>query len=236
MIRLRINKNADLSLIGGDVKFEIEIEKCLSQNLSLIIKKHFGFLTDFPTNSLPLRPRFLKRKIEVKKLPEYSIPFQGLKQGKHLFNFQVNRDFFGSFEEALLEDGDVELEVAFEKRPGMFVLDFFFEGTIKVNCDLCAEERDFPIEGNEQLLVKFSEEGGEEEQVMYLLPGETELNIAQHTYEFICLSVPMRRVPCANEEEEPTCDSNVLDYLSSEKTEPEEEIINPIWAELKKKL
>ncbi len=172
----------------------------------------------------------------MKKISEYSIPFQGLKQGKHLFNFQVDRHFFGSFEEALLEEGDIELEVAFEKRPGMFVLDFSFEGTIQVNCDLCAEERDLPIEGKEQLLVKFSEEGGEEEQVIYLLPGETELNIAQQAYEFICLSVPMRRVPCANEEGDPTCDSNVLDYLSSDDVESEEETINPIWAELKKKL
>lgn len=172
----------------------------------------------------------------MNKLPEYSIPFQGLQQGRHLFDFQVERDFFSSFEEAMLEDGSIALTVEFEKRPNMFVLDFSFTGTIKINCDLCAEERDLPVNGKEQLLVKFSEEGGEEEQVMYLSSSETELNIAQHVYEFICLSIPMRRVPCANEEGEPTCDSKVLDYLEQAEEEPTEEAINPIWAELKKKL
>ncbi len=185
-----------------------------------------------------MRPRFLKSIATVNKLTEYSIPFQGLKQGKHLFNYQIDKDFFSQFKDTLLENGNISLEVTFEKRPGMMVLDLVFEGTIKVNCDLCAEEGNLPINGEDQLVVKFTEEPGEEEQVIYLTPGETELNIAHHVYEFICLSVPIRRVPCADEENEPTCDSKVLDYLDTEPPSNEEEDaeINPIWAELKKKL
>jgi len=110
-------------------------------------------------------------------------------------------------------------------------LDVQFSGSIKTTCDLCCEDGDLSISGKEQLLVKFTETPGEEEQVIYLMPGETVLNIAQHLYEFIALSLPIRKVPCADEDGEPTCDSNTLDLIGN--TEQSQDI-NPIWAELDK--
>ncbi len=169
----------------------------------------------------------------MKNLPQYSIPFKGLKDGLHELTFKVDADFFQHFEESYLHDGNLEVKVDLDKRPNMMVLDVDFSGTVKTLCDLCGEEGDLPIEGTEQLLVKFTENPGEEEQVIYLMPGETELNLALHFYEFIALSVPIRKVPCADDEGEPTCNSEALNFIG-ENTEQEEDTINPIWEELQK--
>lgn len=169
----------------------------------------------------------------MKKLPQYSIPFRGLKDGLHHLTFQVDHDFFQHFEEAYLQQGNIALEVELDKRPSLLVLDIDFSGTIKTICDLCCEEGDLPIEGTERLLVKFTENPGDEDQVIYLMPGETELNLARHFYEFIALSVPIRKVPCADEDGEPTCDSKALDLIKDDVKE-NEDTVNPIWAELEK--
>lgn len=169
----------------------------------------------------------------MKKLPQYSIPFRGLKDGLHHLTIQVDNNFFQHFEEAYLQQGNIALQVELDKRPNLLVLDIDFSGTVKTICDLCCEEGDLPIDGTERLLVKFTENPGDEDQVIYLMPGETELNLARHFYEFIALSVPIRKVPCADEDNEPTCDSSALDLIKND-TEKTEETINPVWAELDK--
>jgi len=169
----------------------------------------------------------------VKNLTQYSIPFKGLNDGLHELTFKVNADFFQHFEESYLEDGNVEIKVNLDKRPSMMVLDIDFSGTVKTLCDLCGDEGDLPIDGTEQILVKFTDNPGDEEQVIYLTFGENDLNLASHFYEFIALSVPIRKVPCADEEGEATCDSEALDFINSENQE-EDDTANPIWAELEK--
>jgi len=158
---------------------------------------------------------------------------KGLTDGPHQHTFQVNAEFFRHFEESYLHDGNVEIKVDLDKRPSMMVLDVDFSGTVKTLCDLCGDEGDLPIEGTEQVLVKFTDNPGDEEQVIYLTFGETELNLASHFYEFIVLSVPIRKVPCADTEGEPTCNSEALNFISSENQE-EDDTVNPIWAELEK--
>ncbi len=171
----------------------------------------------------------------MNKLRQYQIPFKGLKEGQHQLQFEVKDDFFGHFKETYLHSGDIDISINLDKRSSLLVLDIDFSGTVKVVCDLCCEEGDLPISGKEQLLVKFTETPGEEEQVIYLMPGETILDIAQHLYEFITLSVPIRRVPCANKNGEPTCNSKALDLIGDNTTDTNKgESINPIWAELEK--
>ncbi len=170
----------------------------------------------------------------MKNLPQYSIPFKGLNDGLHELTFKVDADFFRHFEESYLHDGNIDVKVDLDKRPSMMVLDVGFSGTVKTLCDLCGDEGDLQIEGAEQLLVKFTDNPGDEEQVIYLTFGENELNLASHFYELIALSVPIRKVPCADKEGEPTCDSEALNFIGSDNQDKDDNAINPIWAELEK--
>ena len=87
----------------------------------------------------------------------FSIPVRGLRDGIHQFDFQIDRSFFGQFESAPVQEGDVSLQLELIKRPGLYTLTFSFEGTVKTECDRCLAPIDLPIEGEQRLLIKVSE-------------------------------------------------------------------------------
>lgn len=191
-----------------------------------------------------------KRAATAKKLTEmdpliaYSIPVRGLRDGIHQFEFQIDRSFFEHFENAPVQDGDVQLRLELVKRPGLYTLTFAFEGTVKTACDRCLADIDLPIEGEQRLLVKVSEraegeptEDPEDPDVIYISPEQQKFNTAPYAYEFVCLAIPMIKTYNCEDEAEPPCNEEMLDRLGlpDEEEEAQEEATdNPIWAELKK--
>ncbi|MBQ4913312.1 DUF177 domain-containing protein [Maribacter sp. MMG018] len=126
---------------------------------------------------------------------EFNIPFSGLKQGKHDFNYKIENKFFESFGYDEFEAVDVQLNVVLNKTSTMMELDFDADGTVNVNCDLTSEPYDQPISGTLQLVVKFGEEYNDDDDEILILPhGEHQVNIAQYVYEMIILAVPQKRV------------------------------------------
>lgn len=172
-------------------------------------------------------------------LKPFTIPFQGLKIGVHQFEFQIDSSFFTHFEDSAIKQGAVHLLMDLDKRQNMIVLDFTVNGAIKSECDRCLSEIDLPIKGNYQLHIKFSEEEREgDEEVIYIHPKSSHIEIANQVYEFIHLSIPMRKLTPACETQPEDCENNILEYYDDELEEEEgqEDIgdINPIWSELSK--
>jgi uncharacterized metal-binding protein YceD (DUF177 family) len=81
-------------------------------------------------------------------------------------------------------------------------------------------------------------EGEAEDDELVILPrGEYEYNIAQHLYEEIGLSLPLRVVPCEVTNDTSMCDQSVIERLENmlvdETPEDEEEQIDPRWEKLR---
>ncbi len=168
-------------------------------------------------------------------LIEYAIPVKGLGNGIHPFHFSIGGEFLEQFEDSPVRQGNIELDLTFDKRTDMFVFTFDFEGTVKTECDRCLAPIDLPISGQERLIVKFSlEEEEEEADVIYVNPEIPKINVAQFIYEFIVLAIPIIKVYNCEEDEQPACNQEMLDYLESEESSEPEDTANPIWEELKK--
>jgi uncharacterized protein len=170
----------------------------------------------------------------MKGLIQFSIPVQGLRDGTHQFDFQLDRSFFAHFEDSPVADGSIRLQLIFDNRPDMKVLLFDFEGTVRSNCDRCLAPIDLPVEGKAQLILKMKQEGEDElddPDVVYISADDQKIDIAPHVYEFVCLALPMIKVYDCEEDDPVPCDEQMLDYLEqSEETEQS----NPIWEDLKK--
>lgn len=168
----------------------------------------------------------------MKSLLPFSIPVKGLRPGVHEFDFQIDRRFFEAFESSPINDGQVSVRLLFEKRPGLYVLSFHLEGTVKTECDRCLALIDLPIGAEQRLLVKFSEENeAEEADVVYINPEDSHLNVAQFIYEYIILAVPMIKAYDCENDENPKCDWEMLKYLDGENQN--QDASNPIWDALK---
>jgi uncharacterized protein len=170
-------------------------------------------------------------------LSQYTIPFSGLKEGKHLFDFTADQRFFAGFEESEIEKGSVNIQVELEKRSTYLRLTFMLEGEVELICDRCLEAYLQPIKSRNIMLVKFSEtETDDGDEVIYIHPGSYQVEEAKLIYEFIVLSIPIRHVHPDDQDGNSLCDPEMLKKLDEYKANDLTEInpIDPRWNDLKK--
>ena len=173
---------------------------------------------------------------------EFLIPFAGLKQGKHQFEFEINKAFFDDFDFDEYNDVNIKVNLVLEKKITMLELNFKHKGTVNVPCDVTNEDFDLPIKGKLSLIVKFGDEFNDDNDEMLILPhGEFQVDVSQYIYEMIVLSVPSKRIHPGVKDG--TVAVDILDKLNElspkekqKKKEDKKEDTDPRWDELKKLL
>ncbi len=169
----------------------------------------------------------------MKGLREYEIPYVGLKVGLHKFSFEVDGKFFDHFQDSPIHDCKVNVQLEFEKKETFFILKFFIDGTVNVECDRCLVIFDKEIFGDFTCYIKFSEEPSktsDEPDVMFISREQTVIDISQLIYEYINLCLPMQKLGCENPGNEPQCNKEVLEYLKQNRNKQE---ADPRWEMLK---
>ena len=171
----------------------------------------------------------------LKSLKQYSIPFTGLKLGKHRFQYVITDAFFDEFEYSLVKKGQLICEVELERQETMLLLDFRINGSIDANCDRCLAPFPQQVDIHEQQVAKFSEEEiSEDEEIITLTKNDHEIDISGLIYEFINVAIPFITV-CSDEGNTRFCDKEMLESLSKLTASAEQEDqADPRWDALKK--
>ncbi|MXN93086.1 DUF177 domain-containing protein [Flavobacterium sp. Sd200] len=171
---------------------------------------------------------------------EFLIPFVGLKQGKHQFEFDIDKKFFETFNFDDYNDVSVKVKMVLDKKSTMMELSFKHKGTVNVPCDISNEDFDLPIKGKLDLIVKFGEEFNDDNDEMLILPhGEYQVDVSQYIYEMIVLSVPLKRINPSLKSGDNADVLNRLEELAPKeqnKDKNEEQSTDPRWDSLKKLL
>ena len=176
----------------------------------------------------------------MKALKEFVIPYSGLKEGEHQFEYQINKAFFDFFNYEDFNSCNITAAVKFVKKPTMFEIDFDISGSINVNCDVTNELFDLPIAIKTPLLVKFGDEYNDDNEDLLILPySEYQLDISQYLYEIMVLAMPVKRVHPGVEDG--TLKSDVLEQLNaydtqkskSQEVEEKTNVVDPRWEKLK---
>ena len=175
----------------------------------------------------------------MKTIPEFDIPFVGLKDGKHRFDYQIDNLFFEAFNFDEFNNANVKVAVTLDKKSTMLELNFQNKGSVNINCDLSNEPFDQKIKSNFNLVVKFGDEYNDENEELLIIPhGEFKVNIAQYIYETIVLSVPAKRIHPGIEDG--SLSSTILEKLEElhpkEEKNKDNEDTDPRWDQLKKLL
>ena len=174
------------------------------------------------------------------RIEEFDIQFTGLQNHTYTFTYFINSAFLHLFEYAPLDDCDVEVQLQFTKKPTLFILDFALSGTIKIECDRFLAQADLPIKKQYQVFVKMvgasAEKSDRELDVIFILPDETHINVAQLIYEFVVLSVPGKRIPCITLKDKSICDREVLEKWQklNQSEDTQNTATDPRWDALKK--
>jgi uncharacterized metal-binding protein YceD (DUF177 family) len=164
---------------------------------------------------------------------QFVIPFSGLKQGIHRFDFEADDLFFEHFEYSEIKNGRISVGLNLTKEENLLVLDFTFDGQVTLPCDRCFEPVDLRIQGKNRLCVKYGSGYYEENEALQIIPeGETQFNVSPFIYEFIHLLLPVKRIHPEDENGESRCNPEVLKMLEdlSEKHAPDPrwEVLNDL--------
>jgi uncharacterized metal-binding protein YceD (DUF177 family) len=131
----------------------------------------------------------------MKDLKEFNIPFVGLKEGKHLFQYKVDNTFFELYNYNEFEKSSINVTLEFVKKSTLFELQFTASGIVNVPCDVTNEYFDLEITATLPLVVKFGQEYNDENEEILILPHEVyQFSVAQFIYEMIVLGIPNKRV------------------------------------------
>ncbi|MFB1039065.1 MAG: DUF177 domain-containing protein [Polaribacter sp.] len=167
----------------------------------------------------------------MKDLKEFNIPFVGLKEGKHLFQYKIDNTFFELYDYNEFEKSSINVTLEFVKKSTLFELEFTASGSVNVPCDVTNEYFDLEITATLPLVVKFGQEYNDENEEILILPHEVyQFSVAQFIYEMIVLGIPSKRVH--PKVLDGTMETEALEQLEI-KEEKTVETTDPRWDKLK---
>ena len=166
---------------------------------------------------------------------DYIIPLNGWAAGEREYRWQAGIKFFQKFDNAEILDADVAI-VAKAVKSGHYIgVDLDVQGSVTVPCDRCLEDLTLPVEAHPSFSVKFGEGAGSEEEmregsreILLLDASDTDLDLSQVIYDYVCLSLPMQRV-----HEEGGCNPDTVRFLGHEPVNEEAGETNSPFAALK---
>ena len=158
---------------------------------------------------------------------EFIIPLNGLAAGKNAFFWQADREFFVNFENAEVLDAQLDIDAFVEKSGRYIGVDCDIRGWVVVECDRCLEDLEVPVDVEVRLSVKFGEVDSSEEiqdgerEVVFIPVDNTELDMSQVIYDYVCTSLPLQRV-----HEDGECNPEMMKYYGEGQKEEEAEIVS----------
>lgn len=163
---------------------------------------------------------------------QYNIQFGGLSFGEHEFEFEITEKFFEKFSENEITKANINVNATLIKQNSLMQILFDFEGTVGLSCDRCLIDYNQPISGHEKLVIKHGNPEESNDEMLVLNEGVEAADFSQYLYEYIMVSIPSRKVPCEDVENDidVDCDDETLTKFNETKVDTEP---NPEWDELK---
>jgi uncharacterized metal-binding protein YceD (DUF177 family) len=167
-------------------------------------------------------------------LQEYKIPHAGLKKEVHEFTYELNEAFFANFENALIQQCEVQVNVTFDNRQEPYLLEVDLDGVVWSDCDRCTAPIPVTIHSSFTIYVKYTTDEAmkdlDELEIIYIAKDDQDIDLSQFLYDFVHLSIPVH-VICDKPGKTEYCDMEIIGLLEQQQ---EKEKIDPRWADLDK--
>jgi len=170
----------------------------------------------------------------MEAIKEFTIPFVGLKDGKHHFEFLIDNKFFEHFEFNDFDQATLKGLLTLDKKSSFLELHFNIIGSVSLSCDVSTELFDYQIETAFHLIVKFGVPPiNTSDEILVLSDGSYQIDVSHHFYEMVVLSLPQKRIHPGIEDG--TLKNEIVEKLKS--LEPKETHLkgseDPRWNKLK---
>ena len=158
-----------------------------------------------------------------------TIRFSGLKSGRYVYDFSLDKGFFEEQKNEEIIGGNVKVAAIMERKEHLLMFNFKLNGEVTTWCDRCLGEMTVPIEGEEALCVRFSDtEVCDDDDVVVLPESAFEIDLTQWLYEYVAVRVPLQHMHPEGE-----CDPDMVRFISTEEESESDGEIDPRWEALK---
>ena len=118
-----------------------------------------------------------------------------MKEGIHLFNYELGNKFFKNFDYYDFLDAKLFAKLELEKQSTLLNLKFYFNGEIKVQCDVSMESFNLDLETEHAVVVKFKDDIiSTDDKVIFMPAASHSIDVSHLIYESIILAVPQKKV------------------------------------------
>ncbi|MFT5725350.1 MAG: hypothetical protein ACI9JN_002475 [Bacteroidia bacterium] len=163
---------------------------------------------------------------------DFTVVFGALKEGFHDFKYQLNDDFFALIEQDLIHKGEISVLLNLERSERYMTCDFTLTGWAMKTCDVCLSDLKYPVKSVQSLHIKITDKAIEDEpDLISLASNAYELDLTNHLFDYIVLSLPMK-LECKDSLNRKACDDKVLEMLSNSEGETDNSN-HPEWQKLK---
>lgn len=162
----------------------------------------------------------------------FGINIIGLSNKIHQFDSEFGDEFFRLYGSDLVSTGPFRADVTLNKHETFIEADFVVKGKVHLVCDRSLEPFEYPISIKRRIVFKFGDHDEEITDEIVMIHRDTAtLDIGQYIYEFIGLSVPLRKLHPKFQNEEETTEGGIIYTSGGGSDEPESD---PRWDILKK--
>lgn len=179
------------------------------------------------------------------KYSQYKVSLRSLPEGKSNFDYHLDNKFFELIDDGSIDikKGDLNVNLVVKKTIATFECGFEIKGTVRVPCDRCLDDITMNVDTKNRLIVKFGKEYSEESDEIVIIPEEDgEINVVWFLYEFIALSLPMKRVHPQGEcnktmssklKKYKAVDPDDADSIDADDDIDDDDTVDPRWDSLK---
>ena len=171
-------------------------------------------------------------------LAPFRIPVSSLKADEARYEWVLDSAFFKLFdEEHDAEQGQFKVIMDLAHAGAITTLEFHIEGTVDSTCDRCLTILEIPVQGEYEMIIKFGDPEQSTDEVVFIDPEANGLNVGKHIYDFVLLSIPIKReIEGCESQDEPPCDFTILRYLTdnNSKDNSSDGDDDSLWGDLKK--
>lgn len=129
------------------------------------------------------------------KFTAYKLPLKSLTQGKHAFQYHLDKEFFTNMENPDIHDADLTVDLTVDYNGQYYLLDFAVTGEVVLICDRCLDDLHFPIEAGYHITVQYGEDYNDEsDEVLQIPESDNYLNVAYMIYDTVVLAIPLKHV------------------------------------------
>lgn len=157
------------------------------------------------------------------------IPLAGMSPGRHEFDFDVDGSFFRTFGNKDVKDSSVKVHVEVDKESLYLGVTCEMQGVMVTECDRCLDDLTLDVDMVRNLTVKFTsvDEEPDDDEILILDKGESELDLDQFVYDHLCLSIPIKKV-----HQEGQCNAQMMEKLRelSGTAEEDGDVVTPFGA------